>query len=109
MSVVNIESINGIAFEQGNPATVSIADAPTVYETPSGTAEAVFTVTLSAASTDTITVDYATQNGTAQAGTDYQAESGTLTFAPGQTTETINLKTAVEVLRWGGSRAFSRA
>ena len=71
--------------------TITIPDAPTVYENSSGTAEAVFAVTLSAASQDTITVDYTTQDGTAQAGTDYQAESGTLTFAPGQTTATIGV------------------
>ncbi|MHB8736881.1 MAG: putative Ig domain-containing protein, partial [Terriglobales bacterium] len=42
-------------------------------------------VSLSAASSQTVTVQYATSNGTALAGTDYTAESGTLSFAPGTT------------------------
>lgn len=44
----------------------------------------VFTVTLTAPSSGTVTVDYSTRNGTAQAGSDYIATSGTLTFAPGE-------------------------
>jgi hypothetical protein len=55
----------------------------------SGTTNAVFTVSLSAASTVPVTVNYATVDGTASAGSDYQATSGTLTFAPGETTRTI--------------------
>lgn len=45
-----------------------------------------FKVNLSRASDQTVTVDYATANGTAATGTDYVAKSGTLTFKP-QTTE----------------------
>jgi hypothetical protein len=62
----------------------------TVPEGNTGTREATFTVTLSAASTQTITVAYATSNGTASAG-DFQATSGTLTFAPGETSKTITV------------------
>jgi chitinase len=50
-----------------------------------------WTVTLSAASTATITVAYATANSTETAGSDYQAQSGTLTFAPGQTSQTVTV------------------
>jgi len=59
------------------------------------TTPAVFTVTLSQASTRSITVQYATMNGTAIAGSDYTAASGALTFAPGETSKTIT----VQVLR----------
>ena len=38
-----------------------------------------------------MTVDYATADGSAVAGTDYTAASGTLTFAPGMTTQSIHL------------------
>jgi hypothetical protein len=71
--------------------TVTISDAATVFEGSTGPLFANFTVTLSSASQDTITVDYATRDGTADAGTNYQAESDTITFARGQTTATISI------------------
>src|SRR5262249_1509531 len=52
---------------------------------------ATFTVTLSAPSTQAVSVTYATADGTAHQGTDYVATSGTLTFAPGQTVQTITV------------------
>ncbi len=70
-------------------ATISINDAPPVNEGDAGTTNAVFTVTLSAPSDFPIMVAYATMNGTATAGEDYVATSGTLTFDPGTTTRTI--------------------
>jgi chitinase len=48
-------------------------------------------VSLSAASTSPVTVNYATQNGSATAGSDYQAQSGTLSFAAGETTKTVRI------------------
>ena len=71
----------------GDPA-VSIADAA-VAEGDSGTSGAVFAVTLSKASEETVTVAYATADGTAVAGEDYLAASGTLTFAPGTTSQQV--------------------
>lgn len=68
--------------------SLSISDA-SVNEGNSGTQTATFTVTLSAASASPVTVNYATANGTASAGSDYVAGSGTLTFAPGETSKTI--------------------
>lgn len=50
-------------------------------------------VTLSEATTVPVTVSYATEDGTAEAGVDYEAASGTLTFAPGETEATITLTT----------------
>jgi hypothetical protein len=61
----------------------------TVNEGNSGTSNAILTVSLSSATTEPITVNYATSNGTAIAGSDYTATSGTLTFAPGATSQTI--------------------
>ncbi|HEU5353404.1 MAG TPA: carbohydrate binding domain-containing protein [Actinocrinis sp.] len=48
-------------------------------------------VKLNMASTAPVTVDYATSDGSAVAGTDYTAAAGTLTFAAGQTSQTIHL------------------
>lgn len=71
---------------------VSISGGGTVVEGNTGTKSVTFTVTLSAASDATVTVNYATADGTATlAGGDYRAASGTLTFAPGQTSKTITV------------------
>jgi hypothetical protein len=50
-----------------------------------------FTVYLSGASEQNITVQYATANGTATAGSDYQPTSGTLTFTPGVVAQPVNV------------------
>jgi hypothetical protein len=67
---------------------LSIRDV-TVTEGNSGTTNAVFTINLSARSTRTINVNYATANGTATANSDYISKSGTLSFAPGETRKTV--------------------
>ena len=53
-----------------------------------------FTVTLDEAATDTVTVDYATSDGTADAGDDYTSRSGTLTFDAGTTSKTVSVSIA---------------
>jgi len=63
----------------------------TITEGQSGTRTAEFTVTLTAGSIAQVKVDFATANGTATAGSDYQSTSGTLTFNPGQTTQPISV------------------
>ena len=54
-----------------------------------GTTSLVFPVTLSPAASEPVQVDYTTRNGTARAGEDYVSASGTLTFVPGQTAQTV--------------------
>jgi hypothetical protein len=56
-----------------------------------GTKPFVFTVGLSESSASPVTVDFATRDGSALAGSDYVATSGTLTFAPGELTKTITV------------------
>ena len=51
----------------------------------------VFEVTLSEASDDVVTVDWTTSSNTAEAPTDYQAESGTLTFPAGEIVQTLTV------------------
>src|SRR5262249_28290609 len=66
----------------------------------SGNTNAVFTVSLSASSSQTVTVDFSTADGTASAPSDYVARSGTVTFQAGDTSKTISIQvkrdTAVE-------------
>ena len=50
-----------------------------------------FTVTLDEAATATVTVDYATSDGTADAGDDYTGKSGTLSFSAGETSKTVSV------------------
>ena len=73
---------------------VSIADAQ-ILEGNSGSTTLVFPVTLSASSTQSVSVQYQTANGTAIAGNsvpfDYTARTETLTFLPGQTTRNISV------------------
>ena len=69
-------------------AMLSVADV-TVYETPGTTLD--FVVTLSGTRNVTVTVSYATQDGTAEAGVDYVAKSGMLTFPLGTTTRTASI------------------
>ncbi len=106
---VNVSNVTGATVSDGQglgtivnddaqPA-LSIDDV-SVNEGSSGTTTATFTVSLSAASGQTVTVNYATADGTATAGSDYVARSGTLSFAPGVTAQgvavTVNGDTAVE-------------
>jgi len=83
-------------------ATVTIADqdpSPVIQFDPDHNLEdisedtrtAVFTVMRSGDAYDPVTVDYATGDGTALAGTNYEATSGTLTFSKGVMSRTISV------------------
>jgi len=82
-------SLPGSQVVRPSPS-LSINDVSTT-EGDSGTKVLNFTVTLSAASNQTVTVDFATVPGTATTPSDYQSASGTLTFTTGQTTKTIGV------------------
>ena len=73
------------------PPAVSIADAA-VNEGET----AVFPVTLSAASSQAVTVRYETADGTAIAGSDFEGASGTLTFAPGTLRRIVKVRTLAD-------------
>jgi CSLREA domain-containing protein len=79
--------LNGVL---GGQHDLSIHDVR-VIEGNSGTAMAVFTVSLLPASDQAVTVDYATADGAATAGSDYLPTRGTLTFPPGTTSQTITV------------------
>lgn len=63
---------------------------------------AVFTVNLAQPATTAVTLNYATANGTAAAGTDYTTTTGTLTFAPGQSAQTITIPALTAAGNTGG-------
>ncbi len=78
---------------------------PAVIDEAAGTAT--YTVTLSNPSTSSITVNYATADGTASAGIDYTAASGSLTFAPGAAlTQTVTVAITNDNV-FEGSETFS--
>ena len=87
---------NGTINDDDGAPTLSIAG-DSEAEGNSGTTNFAFPVTLSAPSGQTVTVNYATANGSALAGSDYGATSGTLTFAPGVTLQTINVPVTGDV------------
>ena len=70
------------------PARIRVADA---RAKEGKDASLDFAVTLSRAATGPVSVDYATKDGTAAAGADYTAASGTLTFAAGETAKTVSV------------------
>ena len=70
--------------------TLSIGDV-TGTEGNSGTTPFVFTVSLSAPTSATVTVSFATANGSATAGVDYVSTSSQLTFSPNETSKTISV------------------
>ncbi|HEY0343048.1 MAG TPA: choice-of-anchor P family protein [Solirubrobacteraceae bacterium] len=78
----------GVGTIIDNDARISINDV-TVTEGDAGTTPATFNVTLSHSSSKTITVQYATADGTATAPADYGTTSGTVTFAPGETSKAV--------------------
>ena len=77
---------NAVSATVSGPALVSVGD---VEATEGEDENVVFTVSLNRAAAGTATVDYATADRTAHAGEDYTATSGTLTFAPGETSKTV--------------------
>jgi hypothetical protein len=79
---------NTITVRNG-PDTVEFASAH--FFTDQDGKNALITVTRVNASANTVTVHYATSDGTAQAGEDYTAKSGTITFKPADTTKTFTI------------------
>jgi hypothetical protein len=73
------------------PPSLSINDV-SVSEGNEGTVNATFTVTLSTASSRTVTAEYLTVNNTAIGGSDYVSVAPTkLTFAPGETSQPLDI------------------
>lgn len=86
---------------------LSLSDV-TLAEDNNGITNAIFTVRLSGASAQPVTVEYATGDDTAIAGSDYTTTSGTLTFAPGELTKTITVQVNGDAIVEGDERFILR-
>jgi chitinase len=95
---LNLDTPSGALMDDAHAVATIINDEPyvnvvggSVTEGNSGTQLLPFTITLSSASDVAVTVNYATSDGTARAGTDYVAKSSSVTFAAGETSKTVNV------------------
>lgn len=96
---IAISPVTATITDNDAPAILTIADTTAAEPSTSvGTSTANLTVTLAPASTQAVTVQFSTANGTATggascgtAGVDYRTTSGTLTFGPGDTSKTISV------------------
>jgi sugar lactone lactonase YvrE len=84
----------GLQFEVNNPFT---------FEGAAFTVKVLRTGDVSGS----VSIDYATSDGTATAGSDYTATSGTLTFAPGELSKTISIPITNDNLYEGGNETFT--
>jgi hypothetical protein len=90
VSTTNTAATVNIADNDLQP-TINLSANQTIVEGNTNPQNVSYTVTLSNASTQAITVQYATANGTAIGGSDYTSATGTLTFNPGIITQVINI------------------
>ena len=91
-ATADITTATGTGTITDNDPTPSLViNDVSLTEGNAGTTNADFTVTLSAPSGRTVTVNYATANATAVQPGDYTTTSGTLTFTPGQVLKTISV------------------
>ena len=90
-----------IAANDGGVSLPTLAVNAATQSVSESAGTALITVTLSTAVTQTVTVKYATRDGTAKAPADYTTISGTLTFAPNQTSKTITIPIVDDTLAEG--------
>jgi len=87
----------GTITDDDDPPTISIDDV-TQVELDAGNSAFTFNVTLSAASEQTITVDFTTAGVSATSGVDFLPNSGTVTFNPGDLTMPVVVQVVGDVL-----------
>jgi hypothetical protein len=87
----NIQSANLLCQSPtvGSGSVLLYANSASVTEMGTANVTLNFTINLTSASSDPVTVEYQTSDSTGVAGTDYVATNGTITFAPGATVQTI--------------------
>ena len=95
----------GVIRDDDEPPALSVADA--AGDEDVGALE--FAVKLSAPSGIEVSASYATADGTATAGGDYAAATGTLMFAPGEVSQTIRVAVLDDALHEADEETFSLA
>jgi chitinase len=92
-TIVNPSALVGITGDPAPAATPGLYVRDAAVDTSAGTVSVPVQLggPAGATSASTVTVKYATRDGSAVAGTDYTAASGTLTFGPGQTVKNITV------------------
>jgi CSLREA domain-containing protein len=99
----------GVALGGNSTTSINIFDddrMPTAFAGPSlivtegntGTTQAVFSILLGRASEKPLTVRYSTADGTATSPQDFEAASGQVTFAPGETVKTVSVNVSGDTL-----------
>jgi len=96
-SILDAQGAGTITNDDALPAA-SIVDT-SVAEGNLGLTPATFDITLAGASDSTVTVDWATADGTANVLTDYVLAGGTATFAPGVTSQQVSVNVVGDVLK----------
>jgi hypothetical protein len=100
MEVVNVDAsqrimslaVRGVEICSGGVPSASVGDVAATEGNAGDVTSFTFTVSLDVNPCgDAVTVDYATSDGSAAAGDDYSATTGTLTFAPGTTSQTVTV------------------
>lgn len=85
----------------GKTVTVAIAPAAASFSVNDATAAEggalVFTVSRAGSTSAALTINYATSNGSALAGSDYTPASGTLSFAAGESSKTVSIATLDDI------------
>lgn len=87
---VEVPSVTVDILDLGARVPVILGAAASATETARG--ELVFVLLLSEAASETVSADYETVDGTAVEGEDYEAESGTVVFPPGTTTQRVRVR-----------------
>jgi hypothetical protein len=94
--------VNVTVVPPASPPALAVSDASASES--AGAIPAV--VTLAPAATSSVTVQYATADGTAKAGVDYTSTNGTLTFAPGQISKTVSVP-VINNSQAGANKSFT--
>jgi hypothetical protein len=107
-ATLGVQSTATLTIMEDDPPPPTVQFAFAAYAASESAGQANIAVTLSTATTGTVTVPYSTSDGTAVAGTDYMVATGTLTFAAGQTSQNFSVS-ILDTKTVGGSKTLNLA